>query len=51
MNVAREHDLPIGVKGNGHNVTGNAVCDDGLTIDFSGMTAVRVNPTARTGCV
>ena len=48
---ARAHDLPIGVKGNGHNVAGNAVCDDGLTIDLSGMTAVRVDPTARTARV
>ncbi len=47
VNVAREHDMPIGVKGNGHNVAGNAVCDDGLTIDCSGMTAVRVDPSAQ----
>ena len=51
VNFAREHDLPIGVKGNGHNVAGNAVCDDGLTIDLSGMTAVRVDPTAQTARV
>ena len=47
VNVAREHDMPIGVKGNGHNVAGNAVCDDGLTIDCSGMTAVRVDASAQ----
>ncbi len=51
VNFAREHDLPIGVKGNGHNVAGNAVCDDGLTIDLSGMTAVRVDPSSQTARV
>lgn len=51
VNFAREHDLPIGVKGNGHNVAGNAVCNDGITIDLSGLTAVRVDPTAQTARV
>jgi hypothetical protein len=30
---ARSHDLPLAVKGGGHNVAGNAVCDDGLVLD------------------
>ena len=32
----------MGVNGNGHNVAGNAACDDGLTIDLSGITAIRI---------
>jgi FAD/FMN-containing dehydrogenase len=42
------HDLPIAVRGGGHNVAGKAVCDDGIVIDLSAMTGVRVNPDART---
>ena len=45
---AREHDLPLSVKGGGHGVAGRAVCDDGLVIDLSRMGAVRVDPAART---
>ncbi|MFC4541535.1 FAD-binding oxidoreductase [Halosolutus amylolyticus] len=48
---ARKYDLPLSVKGGGHNVAGNAICDDGLTIDFSSMTSVRVDPEAQTARV
>jgi FAD/FMN-containing dehydrogenase len=44
---ARDQGLPVCVKGGGHNIAGNAVCDDGLMIDFSAMKSVRVNPDAR----
>ena len=45
---ARESDLVVSVKGGGHNVSGSAVCDDGLVVDCSAMDAVRVDPRART---
>ncbi len=48
VNVAREHDLLVAVRGGGHNVAGNAVCDDGLVIDLSGMRGVHVNPATHT---
>ena len=51
VGFAREIDLPVTVRGGGHNVAGTAVCDDGLVIDCSGMTAVRVDPEARTAWV
>ena len=35
VNFAREHDLLVSVRGGGHNVAGNALCDDGLMIDLS----------------
>ncbi|MCK5068062.1 MAG: FAD-binding oxidoreductase [Bacteroidales bacterium] len=40
---AREHQLPIAVKGGGHNSAGNAVCDDGMMIDLSLMQGVEVD--------
>jgi FAD/FMN-containing dehydrogenase len=45
---ARRHDLLISVRGGGHNVAGNAVCDGGLMVDLSPMQGVRVDRTART---
>jgi FAD/FMN-containing dehydrogenase len=51
LTVARAHDLPLAVRGGGHNVAGTAVCDDGLVIDLSTMTGVRVDPEARTARV
>ena len=44
---ARNHGLPLAVRGGGHNIAGNALCDDGLVIDLSAMRAVRVDPDAR----
>ena len=43
IRFARGHDLEISIRGAGHNIAGNALCDDGLTIDFSNMKAVRVD--------
>lgn len=51
ISFAREFDLPLAVKGGGHNVAGNAVCDDGLLVDLSPMSSVRVDPAARTARV
>ena len=44
---ARKHDLLLAVRGGGHNIAGNAVCDGGLMIDLSPMKSVRVNPETR----
>jgi FAD/FMN-containing dehydrogenase len=40
---ARRNKLEISIRGAGHNIAGNALCDDGLTIDFSNMKNVRVD--------
>ena len=48
VRFAREHDLLVSVRGGGHNVAGNAVCEGGLMIDLSPMKSVRVDPVART---
>ncbi len=44
---AREHELTVAVRGGGHNVAGNAVCDDGLVIDLSCMRTVRTDPSTK----
>lgn len=48
---ADDHDLPVTVRGGGHNVAGTAVGDDGLVIDLSGMKGIRVDPVSRTARV
>jgi FAD/FMN-containing dehydrogenase len=48
VNFARDHGLTLSIKGGGHNVSGKAVCNDGLMIDLSLMKGIRVDPTART---
>jgi FAD/FMN-containing dehydrogenase len=46
VQFAREHGLLVSIRGGGHNVAGNAVCDGGLMIDLSRMTGIRVDPAA-----
>ena len=48
VTFAKEHGLLVAVRGGGHNVAGNAICDDGIVIDLSGMKGVRVDPDAGT---
>jgi FAD/FMN-containing dehydrogenase len=47
VDFAREHDLPLSIKGGGHNIAGLAVCDAGLMLDMSLMRGVWVDPAAR----
>ena len=51
VTFAREHNLLLAVRGGGHNIAGNAVCDGGLTIDLSLMKSVWIDPEARLGYV
>ena len=48
VDFARTNDLLVAVRGGGHNVAGNAVCNGGLMIDLSPMKGIRVDPVART---
>jgi FAD/FMN-containing dehydrogenase len=47
VNFAREHGLPIAVRGGGHNAAGLGTIDDGLVIDLSEMNQVSVDPERR----
>jgi FAD/FMN-containing dehydrogenase len=44
---AHRNKLEISIRGAGHNIAGNALCNGGLTIDFSKMKNVRVDAGKR----
>jgi FAD/FMN-containing dehydrogenase len=44
---ASEHGLLVSIRGGGHNLAGNAVCDDGLMISLDRMKRVDVDAEAR----
>ena len=48
IGLAREHDLPLAIRGGGHNGAGLGTCDDGIVIDLSLLRDVEVDPDART---
>lgn len=48
VNFARENSLLFSIRGGGHNIAGTALCDDGLTIDLSGMKGLHVDLKTRT---
>jgi FAD/FMN-containing dehydrogenase len=47
IKFARQNGLELSIRGAGHNIAGNALCDNGITIDFSKMKNVRVDPGKR----
>jgi len=47
VDFARVHELLLAVRGGGHNIAGNAVCDGGVMLDLSQMKSVRVDPAGR----
>jgi len=51
VKFARAEGLLLSVRGGGHNIAGNAVCDGGLLIDLSLMKSVQIDAQARTARV
>ena len=51
VKFGRQHNLLVSIRGGGHNIAGNAVCDDGIMIDLSPMKSVRVDAKARRATV
>ncbi len=47
VNLAREHGALLAVRGAGHNIAGNAVCEGGIMLDLSRMRSVHVDPVAK----
>jgi FAD/FMN-containing dehydrogenase len=43
IQFSRANALEISIRGAGHNIAGNAVCNGGMMIDFSNMRNVRVD--------
>jgi FAD/FMN-containing dehydrogenase len=51
VDLARDRQLLLSIRGGGHNIAGNAVCDGGLMIDLSALKSVRIDPSSRTAHV
>jgi FAD/FMN-containing dehydrogenase len=43
VNFARDHRATLAVRGGGHNIAGNAVCEGGIMLDLSRMRSVHVD--------
>jgi len=48
VNLARECDVEVSIRGGGHNVAGRAVVDDGLMIDLSLMKGIHDDAKGKT---
>src|SRR5450755_3458547 len=48
---AKSHSLLTAVRGGGHNIAGNAVCDGGIVIDLSRMKRIEIDPQGRRATV
>jgi FAD/FMN-containing dehydrogenase len=48
IRFAVAHELPLSIRGGGHNVAGTALADDGVVVDLSAMRGVRVDDSGRT---
>ncbi len=44
---ARAQRLPVAIRGGGHNVSGSALSEGGMVIDFSALRGVEVDPERR----
>jgi FAD/FMN-containing dehydrogenase len=51
LHIGRVHDLPLSVRGGGHDWVGRALRPDGLVLDLSGMRGVTVDAGARVAMV
>ncbi|BDG10745.1 FAD-binding oxidoreductase [Anaeromyxobacter paludicola] len=48
VELARDRGLRLSIRGGGHHIAGNAVCEGGLMLDLTPMKAVRIDAAART---
>ncbi len=47
LELVRDNELQLSIKGGGHNIAGLALCDGGVTLDMSTMNKVEVDIEAR----
>lgn len=48
MAAARDHELPLSVRGGSHGIAGFGTCDGGLVLDLGPMRGVRLDPRRQT---
>ena len=48
VGLARETGLPLAVRSGGHSLAGHSVAEGGIVLDLSELTAIDVDPQART---
>ena len=48
VEFARLQQLPVAIRGGGHSVSGQSVCDEGIVIDLSQRKGIRVDPVTCT---
>ncbi|MGH7944734.1 MAG: FAD-binding oxidoreductase [Steroidobacteraceae bacterium] len=51
VNFARAHQLLVAVRGGGHSLSGQSVCENGLMIDLAPMRSVRVDAARKSARV
>jgi len=51
VDFARTHSMLVAVRGGGHSLSGQSVCDGGIMIDLAGMRGLRVDPESRSAWV
>ena len=51
VNSAREHGLPLAVRGGGHSIAGLSSVADGVLLDLTPMRGVQVDPERRLAVV
>ncbi len=56
VEFTRSQGVPLAIRGGGHSIPGFSTCDDGIVLDLSPMTGIRVDPvnqqvTAQAGCL
>ncbi len=48
IRLAHDNGLELAVRGGGHSAAGYSACDGGIVLDMGGLTAIAVDPAART---
>lgn len=48
LEVAREHGVPVAVRGSGHSQSGQCLVEDGIVLDMRSMSAVKIDGVRQT---